>query len=145
VGAFKLALDPIVLSALIGLLGIIVGVGGYALQNWQVKKARRERDELVIRREKYEGWIKVMVKGFHTVQTKKEPTSMDYKREFDEANNVLLLYGSDEVVKALQRFTLTGQNDSPLEVPLQKLLLTMRKDILDTNLNESNMMMSRAT
>jgi uncharacterized protein YgfB (UPF0149 family) len=141
-----LVFDPIVDSAIIGVIGVVIGIGGYAFQNWQVKKAERERAEFVIKRERYDEWIKTMIHGFHVVQTRKESTSIEFKEELDKANNMLLLYGSDDVVKALHEYyTVDENNGKALTRALQKIILAMRKDLIDTSLGESYMELLRAT
>jgi len=137
-------LDPIVDAALIGLVGVFVGIGGYALQNWQVKKADRERAEFVSKRERYEEWIRTVVHAFHIVQTKKEPTPLELKEKLDVANNMLSLYGSDDVVKLLhQLWTPNLEGDKTKEL-IQKTLLAMRKDLVTTGLDASDVELLRA-
>lgn len=136
--------DPLVDSAIIGVIGIIVSVFGYAFQNWQVKKAERERAEDVIKREKYEEWIKTMVNGLHIGITRKEKVPMEFLEKLDEANNMIELYGSDEVVKAVMTFWKGAQeNNVDLAQILKQIVLAMRKDLVDTSLGESDVALLR--
>jgi len=138
-----LVLDPVVVSAIIAFLGaglsVGIGIWGYIFQ----KNAERERAELVVKRDKYNEWLGILTKGLHVVQTKRESTSEEFKEKMDIANNMLLLYGSDDVVKALQEsidMAIKGKTEG-----FQKIVLAMRKDLLRaTNLEETDMQLLRA-
>jgi hypothetical protein len=144
----SLVFDPLVDSAIIGVIGVAIGIGGYAFQNWQVKKAERERAEFVAKRKMYNFWLKTWIHGFHLVQTRGESASDELKEKIDKANNMLLLYGSDNVVKALQEHFSDNNKKGDKESAqwLQKIILAMRKDLMgSTKLDESSMQLLRAT
>jgi len=127
--------DPIVDAALIGLVGVIVGIGGYALQNWQIKKAERERNEYVAKREKYEKWIKTISEGWIQRARTRKPVSDDLALAMNEVNNMLMLYGSDDVVNAVVNLWRTKRTEAE-KVPMQfqEIILAMRKDLISTKL-----------
>lgn len=137
--------DPLVESAIIGLIGVVIGIGGYSLQNWQVKKAERERAEYVIKRDKYESWIKCWVEArFLSGQKKEVPNELG--KAMDEVNGMLLLYGSDDVIKSVRAFWENPDATSnELFAKSQKIILAMRKDIKDTNLGEEDMKLIRVS
>ena len=133
--------DPVVDAALIGFIGVVVGIGGYALQNWQIKKAERERAEYVIKRERYEKWIKTLVEAWYKRKKTGEPTSFEEVLAVNEANNMLLIYASDDVVNAvvdLWRTDHKKESGKALE-QVQKIILAMRKDLVKTNLKEADL------
>lgn len=137
-----MVLDSVVVSAIIGFLGAVISVGigiyGYVIQ----KNAERERAEFVAKREKYNEWLTSMTKGLHLVQTKGESTSNEFKEKMDIANNMLLLYGSDDVVRALQEFFANYGDKGAL----RKIVLAMRKDLLiATSVKETDLQLLRAT
>jgi len=140
-----MALDPIVESAIIGLIGVFVGIGGYAFQNWQVKKAERERAEYVIKRKKYEEWTKTFVDGWYHRTRTNTPIPDDLVLKINEANNMLMLYGSDDVVKAVINVWSSGPEPEAgkLLTLIQKVLLDMRKDLVKTGLNVADLQFLR--
>jgi hypothetical protein len=136
-----MCLDSVVISAIIGFFSVIVGIGGYALQNAWIKNREREKREYVIRRRYYEELVKKITYGIHTVQTKKEQTTPEFKEQLDEATNVLWLYASDDVLKALNAYFSSGETGQ-----FQNLILAMRKDLkIETNLQASEIEWFRAT
>ena len=144
-----MSVDPLVTSAVIGFFGVVVGIGGYAFQNWSIKKNERERREFMIKRKKYENLVKLMVHGTHVVQTKKQSTPIEFKEQLDQATNLLWLYASDEVLKALRSlFTSDVENidAASLEKAYNSLLLAMRNDLkIRTSLGISEIVSFRAT
>jgi hypothetical protein len=128
--------DPLVDAALIGFLGVVAGIFGYAFQNWQIKKKERERAEYVAKREKYEEWIKTFVDGFFQRTTTGKPISNDLVLTMNEANNMLMLYGSDNVVKAVVNLWKTWSQREPegVRTLIQEIILAMRKDLVSTDL-----------
>jgi hypothetical protein len=143
-GSETLELDPVVASALIAFGGAVLSVGigiwGYIYQ----KNVERENAELVVKRRKYNEWLEILTEGLHIVKTKKESTTEKFKEKMDIANNMLLLYGSDDVVKALQESVDMAINGKP--AGFQRIVLAMRKDLLrTTNLKETDMQLLRAT
>ena len=134
-------MDSIVTSAIIGLIGVIVGVGGYALQNWLVKKREREARLYILKRRRYEKLVKKITYGIHIVQTKAEHTTPEFKEQLDEAINTLWLYGSDNVLKALNAYISSGGKTKEF----RDLILAMRKDLIETNLSASEIEWFRAT
>lgn len=136
----KLVIDPLIISSIIGLIGVIIGIGGYAIQNWQVTKREIETKLFLLKRERYEKLIKNIGEGIHTVQTEKKSTSIEYKKEFIESMNILYLYGSDEILKKLKLYL-----DEPgKKVNFQQLILAIRKDLQNTDLNYSDIEWFRA-
>ena len=135
-----MCLDSIVTSAIIGLFGIIVGVCGYALQNWLIKKRERETQLFILKRERYEELVRKITHGIHIVKSKGERTTPDFKEKLDEAINVLWLYGSDNVLKALNAWLSSSDGKSEF----RKLILTMRKELIETNLSASEIEWFRA-
>lgn len=129
-----MCLDSIVVSAIIGFLGIIVGIGTYALQNSWIKDREREKREYVVKRERYEEFLRMLAHGIHLVRTKGEKTTLEFKARVEEVTNMLWLYASDEVLRALNEVFF-----SPSETrSLNKLILAMRKDLeIKTNLGAS--------
>ena len=128
--------EPIVDAALIGLVGVIVGIGGYALQNWQIKKAERERSEYVTKREKYEIWIKKFANSWYQQKITGKSTS-ELDSAINEVSNMLLLYGSDPVVNALVKLFKPSSSESEkanMNRLLNEVILAMRKDLISTNL-----------
>jgi hypothetical protein len=144
-----MSLDPLVTSAIIGFFGVVVGIGGYAFQNWSIKKNERERREFMIKRKKYENLMKLMVRGSHVVLTKKQKTTIEYKEQFDEATNLLWLYASDEVLRALKAYFASDLNlisSTELEIAYRNLFLAMRNDLkIKTSFSASDIMPFRFT
>ena len=131
-----MAIDSLVISALIGLAGIVVGIGGYALQNWFIKKREREAAEFVIKREKYEHLTKVLLEPLYA----DEEIVSKMATAFNVVTNQILLYGSDEVVRALSNFWNVAKKNpgTPLVLDAHKeFVLAMRKDLVKTNLTAS--------
>lgn len=135
-----LVFDPLVDSALIGLVGVVVGIGGYAVQNWLIKKRERERSEFVIKREKYEQWLKVLLAPLHTKDEERVLAIKTGAREFREVCNLILLYGSDDVVKALCDFWKVSKRleGTTMLNAFRKLVIAMRKDLVKTSLSDSD-------
>jgi hypothetical protein len=129
--------DPIVDASIIGLIGVVVGIGGYALQNWQIKKAERERIEYTAKRDRYEKWINAFVRGFYDREGESKKITQDTHKELGHANNLLLLYGSDAVVKAIRKLWMTSKEDGTDKISLrmQEVIIAMRKDLVETELN----------
>jgi uncharacterized protein YjgD (DUF1641 family) len=144
-----MSVDPLVTSAIIGFFGVVVGIGGYAFQNWSIKKNERERREFMIKRKKYENLVKLMVQGVHVVLTKKQRTSIEYKEQIDEATNLLWLYASDEVLRALKSYFASDLDlisSTALEMAYRNLILAMRNDLnIKTNLAVSDIIPFRFT
>ena len=133
--------DPLVDSALIGLAGVVVGIGGYAVQNWLIKKKDRERAEFVIKRKKYEQWLKVLLAPLYTKDEERVLALKTGAREFREVCNLILLYGSDEVVRALCDFWKVSKKPEGDTIvnAFRKLVIAMRKDLLvKTSLSDSD-------
>ena len=140
-GEGTMCLDPIVTGAIIGFLGVVVGIGGYALQNSWIKGREREKREHILKRERYEEFIRKMAHAIHIVQTKGEKTTPEFKAQLDEVTNMLWLYASDEVLEALNAYLSSGGTTS-----LNDLVLAMRKDLkIETNLSASEIEWFRAT
>ena len=74
------------MEILIGVIIAVLGLLGYVIQSDYTKKREIEIKEYIFRREHYIDLIRTISHGIHTVQTKKEPTSMDYKEELDKLN-----------------------------------------------------------
>lgn len=134
-------LDPFVTGAIIGFFGVVVGIGGYALQNSWINKRQREKREHNLKRQRYEEFVRKMAYGIHIVQTKGEKTTLDFKAELDEVTNMLWLYASDEVLRALDTYLSSEGSKN-----LSDLILAMRKDLkIKTKLNASEIQWFRAT
>jgi len=134
-------LDPLVASAIIGFLGVAVGIGGYALQNSWINKRQREGREHNLKRQRYEEFMRKMAYGIHFVQTRGEKTTLDFKAQLDEVANMLWLYASDEVLMALGTYLSSEGSKN-----LSDLILAMRKDLkIKTKLNASKIQWFRAT
>ena len=110
------------------------------MQNWLVKKREIDTKLYILKRQRYEELVKKLSHGFHIVQTRGESTTLDFKKELDEATNILWLYGSDNVLKALNAyFTSSGKTEQ-----FQNLIFAMRKDLIKTGLTSSEIEWFRA-
>jgi hypothetical protein len=117
-------LDSLEISAIIGFFSVVVGITGYAVQNHYVKKGEKETREYRLKRRQYERFVKMMAEGFHIVRVKKQPTSLDYKKTFDEVTNTLYLYASGDVIRALKKYRAKGELEE-----FRNLIFAMRNDI----------------
>ena len=124
--------DPIVDAALIGLIGVVVGIGGYAIQNWQIKKSERERNEYVAKRERYEEWMKTFIEGDTYVALKGNEIPYDLRVAMLRANTLLMLYASDEVIRKVLNVWKGKATD---RIPMQETIIAMRKDLVSTDLS----------
>jgi hypothetical protein len=120
----KMDLDPIVASAIIGFPGVVVGIGGYAFQDYYVKKSERETREYRIRRRRYDDFVKTITEGYHIVQTRNEKISPEFEKRMDEVTNVLYLHASSDVIRALK---VLQDNWGPRQ--FQNLILATRNDL----------------
>lgn len=124
--------EPIVISALIGLVGVIIGVSGYALQNWFVKRRDIDNREYTLKRERYENFLKIFHQGINQVQNGKK-TTPEFRNIMSDATNVLWLYASDEVLTAVHScLSSSGEKEK-----FQSLIYAMRKDLTKTKLKKS--------
>ena len=117
-------LDPLEISAIIGFFSVVVGITGYAVQNHYAKKGEKETREYRLKRRQYERFVKLMVEGLHTVRVRKKPTSLVYKKTFDEVTNTLYLYASGDVIRALKKYRANGEIEE-----FRNLIFAMRNDI----------------
>jgi hypothetical protein len=136
----RLVFDPLIDSALIGVAGVAIGIFGYAFQNWLVKKAEREKAEDDAKRAKYEMWITTFVRGFFETEGEQEKPTKNVTNEMNQANNLIMLYGSDVVVKTVCKLWTTPLEDTPegykkRKTQMQEIILAMRKDLVHTDLN----------
>jgi hypothetical protein len=136
----KMDLDPLVLSAMIGIIGTAIG---YILQNWFTKNREIDAKLYILKEKRYEDLIKNLSEGFHTVLTKGESTTSNFKKALDEAINVLWLCGSDDVLKALSAYL---NSSNPTKEQFQNLVFLMRKDLSKkTTLKVSDIVWFRAS
>ncbi len=77
----------------------------------------------------------------HITLTKKAKTSLDFKKQMDEVTNMLYLYASGDVIRALKAFL----TNSRLE-EFRDLVFSMRKDLnIKPDLTASEIEWFRAT
>jgi hypothetical protein len=114
--------DPTVAVAIIGLVGTAIL---YILQNWFTKNREMELKLYMLKTKRYEQFLRKLSEGFHTVQTEGKSTTPEFKKELDESINILWLYGSDDMLRALNAFLSSSRDGQEL----QKLTYFMRKDL----------------
>jgi len=130
--------DPTIAVAIIGLVGTAVL---YMLQNWFTKKREIELKLYMLKAKRYEQFFKKLSEGFHTVQTEGKSTTPEFKKELGELINILWLYGSDDMLRALNTFLSSSRDGHEL----QKLIYFMRKDLFkNTTLKTSDIEWWRA-
>jgi hypothetical protein len=83
------------------------------------------------------------------VSTRKQSTPIEFKEQVDQATNLLWLYASDEVLKALRLFFASDVDQidrATLEKAYKSLLLAMRNDLkIKTNFGIMEIVPFRAT
>ncbi len=111
----------------------MVGVSGYAIQNWFIKKRERDTQLKVLKISLYEKLIYKLVEGLHIVRVEGLLTSLEYKKELNILMNALYLYGSKEAIKAADNLM-----DNPEQKDVLRLLIiTLVNEIRDNKLEES--------
>lgn len=88
--------------------------------------------------------MKQLVQEFHLVLTRGGSTSDALKEKMDEVSNLLWLYASDDVMKALSGY-LTGENAKDTNESFKKLIWAMRKDLIGTKMTPEEVNWFRAT
>lgn len=132
-------IDPVVTSAIIGLAAVI---GGYAVQNFFSGRANRELERFKLKREKYEALVERLAIQIHSVHTVGGKTSDEIKEKFDVIFNTLWLYGSDEVMRYLQ--TWLSNQFQVQDTTFDKILWSIRKDLMNTKMKDSEVRWFRA-
>jgi len=136
-----MCLDSIVISAIIGFFSVMVGISGYAFQNYYVKSREREKREYRIRRRRYEELVKMPAEICHITQTRNEKTSLDLKKQMDEVTNRLHLYASGDVIRSLKVFVAKNEDEE-----FRNLIFALGKDLnMKADLTASEIQWSRAT
>ena len=109
---------PVITSALIGLVTVI---GSYSAQSYLSRKRDRELKRFELKSERYEALIKQLAEAFNTLKNKGEHTSDDFNKTMEEVTNMLWLYASDDVMKALSEY-LDGINSNEMRVSFKQLV-----------------------
>ena len=126
-----------------------IGVGGYAAQNLFIRWRELSKREYERREERYSKINSIIGEIYSPPITTKMKVPDKLKRELNIEYYLLQLYAPDKVVKAMYEFLdqLTPEpSDEELKKALQKLLHSMRKDLLGrkTKLKESEIEITRA-
>jgi len=109
------------------------GFTGYAwlLKSEYDKRSELERLTFESRRQTYDKLLQPFIDTFASIAAKTPVNQANLNRQMTEAGNKLIIYGSDDVIRAFNRFRSVGQmqppNSNRLIVEYGRLLLIIRK------------------
>lgn len=119
----------------------LIGVAGYAVQNWVIKWREFNRRGYIRKEQRYANFVR-MLATILSPRTSREGIPDDVKEKLNQEIYLMQLYAPDNVVRAMDKWVTTMNPAVPEDERRsvsQVLLLLMRKDLRKTELEETEM------
>lgn len=129
----------------------LIGVAGYAAQNWLIKWRELQKREYARKEQRYANFVRLLAKMLSPRILREKKVPEEIKEKLNQEVFLLQLYAPDNVVRAMDKWVnalssalRSAVSEDELRNALRNLLISMRKDLRKTELKKSEIHIYRA-
>ena len=129
----------------------LIGVAGYAAQNWLIKWRELQKREYARKEQRYANFVRLLATMLSPRILREKKVPEEIKEKLNQEVFLLQLYAPDNVVRAMDKWVnalssalRSAVSEDELRNALRNLLISMRKDLRKTELKKSEIHIYRA-